>query len=57
MTVTKQKVFICTWTAERHISGSSPPPSASRFSMYCINWFGSSVSYTGPTAAENNRSV
>lgn len=45
----------CTWIAERHISGSSPPPRAISPSMCCMNWPGSSVSYTGPTPAQYSK--
>ncbi len=49
--IQKETASKFTWMAERHISGSSPPPSAIRFSMNSINWFGSLVSCTGPKSA------
>lgn len=47
-------LYRLTWTAERHISGSSPPPRAIKFSMNCWNSLGSSVSKTGPTAENDH---
>lgn len=52
-TATKESTSKITWMADRHISGSSPPPRAIRVNMDSLNWFGSSVSYTGPTPARN----